>query len=162
LQVKSIKDSHYSDLQALQEEDSAIEKEIDEFTSEISQLENDVSLTEQRLKLLAQEKAALSGSLKETNRVVGNIQSYIKQLTWKGGEENKDMEHLQVKNYEQTIMQANLDDELESLLAFLCEFIRRQKGDKEAEDREAFENMSEYDQQRIREALQTHNVYNYN
>ena len=56
--------------------------------------------------------------------------------------------------YNQTIIQATLVDELESLLIFMEELIKKHKGDKTAEDRYAFQQMSDVDRERVGEVLQ--------
>jgi hypothetical protein len=55
--------------------------------------------------------------------------------------------------YNQTIIQATLVDELEGLLIFMEELIKKHKGDKQAEDRYAFQQLSEMDQERVGEVL---------
>lgn len=48
------------------------------------------------------------------------------------------MESFQVRYYDQTIVQANLEEEMESLLNFMEELIKRKKGEKNSEDLYAF------------------------
>lgn len=53
------------------------------------------------------------------------------------------MESLQVRKYQQTIIQATLTDEMDQLIIFLEELIKRLKGDKTAEDQYAFQQLSD-------------------
>ncbi len=48
------------------------------------------------------------------------------------------MENYQVRYYDQTIVQANLEEEMEALLNFMEELIKRKKGEKKFEDIQAF------------------------
>ena len=59
-------------------------------------------------------------------------------MQWKKKRENDEMESLQVRKYQQTIIQATLTDEMDQLIIFLEELIKRLKGDKTAEDLYAF------------------------
>lgn len=77
----------------------------------------------------------------------------MNMLNWKGSQENEVMESFQVKMYNETIVQATLVDELEALLVFMEELIKRYKGDKKAEDRYAFSQMSQTDQERLTDGL---------
>ena len=63
------------------------------------------------------------------------------------------MESLQVRKYQQTIIQATLVDEMDQLIIFLEELIKRLKGDKTAEDLYAFQQLSDQDQERVNELL---------
>lgn len=63
------------------------------------------------------------------------------------------MESLQVRKYQQTIIQATLTDEMDQLIIFLEELIKRLKGDKTAEDLYAFQQLSDQDQERVNELL---------
>lgn len=74
-------------------------------------------------------------------------------LSWRSDQENEVMESFQVKMYNETIIQATLVDELEALLAFMEELIKRYKGDKKAEDRYAYYQMSQADQERLTDGL---------
>ena len=68
------------------------------------------------------------------------------------------MESLQVRNYNQTIIQATLGDETDSLLAFMEHLIIRLKNNGKADDYYAFQELSEGDQERVNEVLKTVNI----
>lgn len=55
--------------------------------------------------------------------------------------------------YNQTIIKASLEDELEGLLIFMEELIKKHKGFKNAEDRYAFTQLSDMDRERVGEVL---------
>ena len=74
-------------------------------------------------------------------------------LKWKEAQENTEMESLQVRNYNQTIIQATLTDETEALLVFMEELVKRLRRDNSAEDCYAFQQLSEGDQERVNEVL---------
>ena len=76
---------------------------------------------------------------KEYSRMIQHIKDLVSAFTWKGELEKDEMESLQVRLYNQTIIQATMADELEQLTAFLEELIKRHKGDKNAEDVYAFQ-----------------------
>jgi len=95
-------------------------------------------LTDSRLHNIKQEKQLIQESLEDYQQFIEHVQSLQKVFTWKGGEENQEMENLQVRMYNQTIIQATLVDELEGLLIFMEELIKKHKGDKAAEDSYAF------------------------
>ena len=59
------------------------------------------------------------------------------------------MESLQVRKYHQTIVGATLREETEQLIIFMEELIKRQRGDKKAEDAAAFSELSDQDQERV-------------
>lgn len=58
-----------------------------------------------------------------------------------------------MRKYQQTIIQATLVDEMDQLIIFLEELIKRLKGDKTAEDLYAFQQLSDQDQERVNELL---------
>lgn len=116
-------------------------------------LQNEFLVTEQRLQNIKQEKTQFKASLKEYQKMIQNVKNLQNVLNWRGGQENEVMESFQVKMYNETIIQATLVDELEALLIFMEELIKRYKGDKKAEDRYAFNQMSQTDQERLTDGL---------
>ena len=116
-------------------------------------LQNEFLVTEQRLQNIKQEKTQFKASLKEYQKMIQNVKNFQNVLNWRGGQENEIMESFQVKMYNETIIQATLVDELEALLIYMEELIKRHKGDKKAEDRYAFNQMSQADQERLTDGL---------
>lgn len=122
---------HLTDMGDLQkEEDIIVEKEIPALESEINQLNNDIKLTEQRLNNIRDEQEFYSSTAKEYAKMIQDINNLVAAMSWKGEVEKDEMESLQVRLYNQTIIQATMADELEQLTAFLEELIKRHKGDK--------------------------------
>jgi hypothetical protein len=95
LQIDQIRNRHQTDLQDLQvEEDLIVDKEITGITDELTSLENQYMLTESRLHNIKQEKKLIQESLVDYNKFIEHVQSLQKVFTWKGGEENQEMENL--------------------------------------------------------------------
>lgn len=63
-------------------------------------------VTESRLQNIKQEKQLIQDSLNDYKSFIENVQSLQKVFTLKGSEENQEMENLQVRMYQQTIIQA--------------------------------------------------------
>lgn len=76
------------------EEDIIVEKEIDGISTELSQLENNYLLTESRLQNIKQEKTLIQESLGQLQTFIEDVQSLQRVFTWKGKEENQEMENL--------------------------------------------------------------------
>ena len=62
-------------------------------------------------------------------------------MQWKQSKETEEMQQFETRYYNQTVIKANLTEEMEKLQDFLGELIRRHQGDKSAEDQQAFEEL---------------------
>lgn len=142
------------DMAALKEEkESIVDKEMPKLLAEIGVLQNELAVNDQRLQNIKKEKYQFEKAQAEFDKIIGHIESFQNTVQWKKKRENEEMESLQVRKYQQTIIQATLVDEMDQLIIFLEELIKRLKGDKTAEDLYAFQQLSDQDQERVNELL---------
>ena len=81
------------------------------------------------------------------------MRSYRDNLKWKLAQETSQREQVEVDNYKQTVVQADLDLEIDSIVCFMDELIKRQRGDHDAQDLYAFRDLLDIDQERVNELL---------
>lgn len=155
LDYQGQRSKHQTDLNDLEEEEKTIvDQEIPTLKDDIFILQNEFTLTEQRLQNIRQEKTLLKQSNKEYTEILTQLGGFQGVLHEKGNEENQDMENLQVKNYQETILKAQLQEDMDAYLIYLEEFIKRTKGDLLAEDYFALKELNFEDQQTIQDVLE--------
>jgi len=67
-------------------------------------MQNEVAITEKRLMFIKQEKRQYKDMHHEYTRMIEDVNSFRQTLQWKGSKENDEMESLQVRMYNQTII----------------------------------------------------------
>jgi hypothetical protein len=85
--------------------------------------------------------------------MINNVTSFKKSVVWKEQKEKEEMQQFEVRLYNQTIIQHSLQEEMDALLEFLEELIKRHQGDNKAQDKFIFQQLCQSDQERVSELL---------
>lgn len=85
--------------------------------------------------------------------MIQHVQDFKKSVEWKEQKENEEMQQFEVRLYNQTIIQHSLQEEMEALLEFLEELIKKHQGDSSAQDAFSFAQLCQSDQERVSELL---------
>lgn len=67
-------------------------------------LQNEFLVAEQRLQNIKQEQLQTKENLQEYQKMIQNVKNLQSALNWKGAQENEDLERIQVKLYNETII----------------------------------------------------------
>lgn len=114
LNIQHLKQKHMDDMAALKEEkESIVDKEMPKLLAEISVLQNELAVNDQRLQNIKKEKYQFEKAQAEFDKIISHIESFQNTVQWKKKRENEEMESLQVRKYQQTIIQATLVDEMD-------------------------------------------------
>jgi hypothetical protein len=103
--LEHLKSKHETDMQAIcQEEETIIEKEMPALTADIHILQNELLVTESRLHNIQKEKLQLERGSGEYQKMIEHAMSFKNSVEWKEQKENEEMQHFEVRLYNQTII----------------------------------------------------------
>uniref|UniRef100_A0A7S3CLY4 Uncharacterized protein n=1 Tax=Strombidium rassoulzadegani TaxID=1082188 RepID=A0A7S3CLY4_9SPIT len=154
LNLDHLRQKHQADMSDLQvEEQSIADREVPKLQSDALVLQNELAIKEGSLQNIKQEKQEFQGLIKAYQEMIHNSSSFENSLLWHQNHENLFLESLEVTNYNRSIDQANLVEEMEALFGFLEEIIKRLTGDPSAEDLYAFQQLGESDKEDLGDFL---------
>jgi hypothetical protein len=96
---------------------------------------------------LKAERQTLELVLNSLTDFIECIKSCIGSLRTQGAEDTVVIQEIEVKHYQESILAATLDDDMDNLIAFLEELIRKFKEDKAAQDKFMFRQLSDDDKE---------------
>ena len=152
--LEHLKSKHNTDMGDISlEEETIVEKEMPSLEADTQILQNELIVTESRLQNIQKEKKQLERSNLEYQKLIDHVLNFKTSVEWKESKENEEMQHFEVRLYNQTIIQHSLQEEMEALLEFMIELIKRHQGDNTAQDAFVFQQLCQSDQERVSELL---------
>eukprot|EP00347_Sterkiella_histriomuscorum_P019169 403342679 len=157
-EVEELGLKHRKAVEELDQERELIEREVQSIEDAIAVIQNEHQYLQLRLENVKKENKLIEENITLQKQLESHQDSLIKHLSVKSKEEQGRQEELEVHQYEQSVKRATLVEDIDMVLTFMEEFIKRNTGVKNAKDEAAFRELSEGDRESVNEMLQGFNI----